>query len=55
VPIRVTRRGTPVAEVVPPSHISSADWIGSMKGESKILGDIISPAGDENDWEALRD
>ena len=54
-PIRVTRRGKPVAEVIPPSPIRSNDWIGSMKGKSKILGDIISPASDPSDWEVLRD
>lgn len=54
-PIRVTRRGKPVAEVVPPSQNSARDWIGSMKGKSKILGDIISPATGESDWEVLRD
>lgn len=54
-PIRVTRRGKPVAEVIPPSPKRSNDWIGSMKGKSKILGDIISPAGDASDWEVLRD
>jgi len=26
-----------------------------MKGKSKILGDIISPASEESDWEVLRD
>jgi hypothetical protein len=30
-------------------------WIGSMKGTFEILGDILSPASDEQDWEALRD
>ncbi|MGO9086423.1 MAG: type II toxin-antitoxin system Phd/YefM family antitoxin [Candidatus Sulfotelmatobacter sp.] len=54
-PIRVTRRGKPVAEVVPPSPVRSADWIGSMKGRMEILGDIVSPANDESDWEVLRD
>jgi prevent-host-death family protein len=54
-PIRVTRRGKPVAEVVPPSQTSARDWMGSMKGRMEILGDIISPATDESDWEVLRD
>jgi prevent-host-death family protein len=53
-PIRVTRRGLPIAEVGPPSPTNSRDWIGSMK-EMKILGDITSPASDEDDWEVLRD
>jgi len=54
-PLRVTRFGKPVADVVPPTPARSSDWIGSMKGKSKILGDIISPASDESDWEVLRD
>ncbi len=54
-PIRVTRRGKPVAEVVPASPERSTDWIGSMKDEIEIVGDIVSPAGDADDWEVLRD
>lgn len=54
-PIRVTRRGKPVAEVVPPTTPRSNDWIGSMKDEIEILGDIVSPASDPEDWEVLRD
>ena len=53
-PIRITRRGRPVADVGPPAPAESRDWIGSMK-EMKILGDIVSPAADEDEWEALRD
>jgi prevent-host-death family protein len=54
-PILITRRGKPVAEVVPPTPVRSNDWIGSMRGTAKILGDIISPANDPEDWEVLRD
>jgi prevent-host-death family protein len=54
-PILVTRRGQPVAQVSAPKPKENRDWIGSMKGKSKILGDIISPASEESDWEALRD
>lgn len=54
-PIRVTRFGKPIAEVVPLSpDAGRADWFGSMKDEIEILGDIISPANDEDDWEVLR-
>ena len=42
-PLRITRRGKPVAEVTPPTPVSAASWIGSMRGTAKILGDIISP------------
>jgi prevent-host-death family protein len=55
-PILVTRFGKPIAEVIPASPKAGAgDWIGSMKGTFEILGDIVSPAGDEQDWEVLRD
>jgi len=54
-PILVTRFGKPVAEVVPHAPIAPADWMGSMRGTMEIIGDIISPATDEDEWEALRD
>jgi prevent-host-death family protein len=55
-PICITRFGKPVAEVSPPSaKAQGADWFGSMKDEIQILGDIISPANDEDEWEVLRD
>jgi prevent-host-death family protein len=54
-PIRVTRFGNPIAEVIPPSSIQGrAAWIGSMKDSIEIVGDIISPANEESEWEALR-
>jgi prevent-host-death family protein len=53
-PIRVTRFGDPVAEVVPTSeNPKKKRWVGSMAGTGQIVGDIVSPAGDEKDWEAL--
>jgi prevent-host-death family protein len=55
-PLRITRHGKPVAEVVPPSSVQDRSaWIGSMKDRMEILGDIISPAADEDEWEVLRD
>jgi len=55
-PIRVTRFGKPIADVIPPSSIQGrAAWIGSMKDSIEIVGDIISPANEEDEWEALRD
>jgi prevent-host-death family protein len=53
-PIRITRFGEPVAEVVPPTAKSKKkQWMGSMAGTMKIHGDIIAPASDEEDWEVL--
>jgi prevent-host-death family protein len=54
-PILVTRFGKPVAEVVPPSAPDRPkSWLGVMAGTGRIVGDIVSPAVDEQDWEALR-
>jgi prevent-host-death family protein len=56
-PIRITRHGKPVADVVSPAGVvvDRDAWIGSMKDSVKILGDIISPASEPDEWEALRD
>jgi len=55
-PIRVTRFGKPVAEIMAPSPVNErSDWMGSMKGQMEILGDIVSPVIDEDEIEALRD
>jgi len=55
-PIRVTRFGQPVADVVPAAPSPDrANWLGSMKDTMEITGDIISPIIEETDWEALRD
>jgi prevent-host-death family protein len=54
-PILVTRFGKPVAEVIPPScSVVPGSWIGSMRDSMKILGDIVSPASDEKEWEVLQ-
>jgi len=54
-PVRVTRRGKPVAEVVPAKAKNVEHWMGSMKGKMEIIGDIVSPITDPDDWEVLRD
>jgi prevent-host-death family protein len=54
-PILVTRFGKPMAQVSPAPAAADPDWFGSMKDQIEILGDIISPANDEDDWEVLRD
>ena len=55
-PIRITRFGKPVAEVVPATAVMDREaWFESMKDTFEILGDIVSPANDEDEWEVLRD
>lgn len=54
-PVVVTRRGEPVAEVVPPTPPRAGNnWLGSMRGTVRYLGDIVSPASDPEEWEVLR-
>ena len=54
-PIRVTRFGKPVAEVVPPSPAKPAGRrLGAMAGTMEIVGDIVGPTGSWDDWEASR-
>ena len=54
-PIIVTRRGKPIAEVIPPSLASVGEsWLGGMRGTASIVGDLVSPASENDDWEALR-
>lgn len=31
-----------------------ADWMGAMSDAGEIVGDIVSPAADPSDWDALR-
>src|SRR5277367_4537603 len=53
-PICITRFGKPVAEIIPLPPKRSTPWIGSMKGQIEIIGDIVAPAVEESEWEALR-
>jgi len=51
-PVRITRRGEPIAEVVPPQPSADLpDWLGSFRSRGKILGDVVSPTNES--WDAL--
>jgi len=53
-PIVVTLRGEPVAMVVPPPEPKHDEaWMGSLRTSGRIVGDIVSPASEESDWEVL--
>lgn len=54
-PVLITRFGKPVAEIVPPRPAPRADdWLGCMRAEARIAGDLVSPAVDSDEWEAFR-
>ena len=56
-PVCITRYGKPVAEIRPAAvrRQRRKSFIGAMAGTCEILGDIISPAFDESEFDALRD
>ncbi len=54
-PVLITKFGEPVAQVTPPPpRPRPKRLLGGMTGTFKIVGDIVAPASDENDWEVLR-
>ena len=54
-PVRVTRFGKPVADIVPPSPGRRPPaWLGSMRGTIEICGDILTPSSELVTWGALR-
>ena len=54
-PLRVTRFGKPVADIVPASpERQHHDWLGSMRGTLEIRGDVVVPSSDLVRWQALQ-
>lgn len=49
----ISKRGKPVAKLVPIDSEPVPSLYGSMKGTVRIIGDIVSPIEDE--WDANRD
>jgi prevent-host-death family protein len=52
-PVIITKRGTPVAKLVPVTS-KKQDLFGFMAGELKIIGDIESPVIALEEWEVMR-
>ena len=52
-PLRVTRFGTPVADIVPPTpEATRVGWLGSLRGTARIRGDITVPSSTLVRWDA---
>ena len=52
-PLLVTKRGVPIAQVVPPPPPKAAEGaFGAMRGTAEELGDLLEPLPEE-EWEAL--
>lgn len=55
IPLRVTKRGKAIADVVPPAvETVERDWLGSMSQRFEIIGDIVSPVIEIREIEALK-
>jgi antitoxin (DNA-binding transcriptional repressor) of toxin-antitoxin stability system len=53
-PVRITRFGVPVADIVPPAAaLEPATWLGALRGKAHVAGDLIAPVVEPSDWEAL--
>ena len=51
----VTKRGVPIAEIVPPSAAATGGgWIGAMRGSATFRDDLIAPAAEPSEWDALQ-
>ncbi len=54
-PLRVTRFGKPVADIVPPAvDRPQPGWLGALRGTARITGDITAPSGRLVKWDALK-
>jgi prevent-host-death family protein len=54
-PIVVTRKGEPIAQVIPPPPPEKPEpWLGSFQGTGKIVRDIIPPATADDEWEIMQ-
>lgn len=54
-PLRITRFGKPVADIMPPAADSERGaWLGALRASAKIRGDLVGPVGKLSDWEASR-
>ena len=50
-PVRVTRFGRPIAEIVPPKkNGKKKSWLGCLEGQTEILGDLIDTSEAYGDW-----
>ena len=53
-PVRVTRCGRPVADVVPAAPAAREKRaLGFLKDATTISGDLVAPVADVGDWDAL--
>ena len=51
-PLRVTRFGKPVADIMPPAaEQRPQSWLGALRGTATIEGDLVSPSSTLVRWD----
>lgn len=53
-PIVITKRDKPVAQLNPVKPGRPEDWRGTMRDRGEIHADLVAPASEPGEWEALR-
>ena len=53
-PVVITKKGKPVAKLVPIESDATHSVFGCLADEFEILGDIVSPIFASEDWDASR-
>lgn len=54
-PLLITKHGKVVAQLAPPPvSEKTGKWLGFGVGTGKILGDIVKPAANPEEWDVLR-
>lgn len=53
-PVIVTKRGKPIAKLVPVEDKPRQKWFGYMAGTVTIHGDIVAPVTDDEEWNAAK-
>ena len=49
-----TEAADEAADTCPDHRDAAAEWMGAMRDVGEIVGDIVSPAAEPSDWDALR-
>ena len=49
----ITRRGRPLARILPISPISAGEWLGCLAGTAREIEGLVEPVVAAEDWEAV--
>jgi prevent-host-death family protein len=54
VTVLITKKGRPLAKLVPPDEKNADEVFGRLQGVLEITGDVESPVSTPQDWKVLR-